>query len=543
MRAHSVFVIAIVFALTLTGVVSATELSVISVSYNRQEVAIGGEFLATIQVYSNNAGNYKFKFEVVKDNFFSQDEVIGYREAYYDLKPGTNTINVRFMMPGEGKYYIRIYYLDGSKWERIDPWQFYAFDRPEVRSLEITTLASDPVESLRYINALPYSITDTVTYRIRYDTPYGGPVYFDRYYLNVQPGIIYTFTITRVAGKPFNFWWQKPSGSYGYTLGKTYYTLDFTTTKSYQMDVRVYCDGTTQNVDYTKYTLSVVATTPTPTPTPTPEVVEVTVNSMNYNTITQQMSITFNVTNIGTTTLNGVDLYINLTRPDLVKESHSSSVSSSIAPGNSAISDPITTQTADPEGTWVFSITAKDPTTGNILGQFSFSKDYVLPPPTPTPTPPPYPLPTPTPPQHSDLTMIMLMNYAYDPNSNQISAVVRIASTTSQTLSNLQIIGKLHSPTGNAYTTNSATIATLDPYKTQDVVLTAGPVQFTNGTWLLEVFVKDSTHTEYVGYDQELMYFGPWPPSAFVQIISVFGYALTAVVLIGAAIYGFSRLS
>lgn len=543
MKLHKIFMLAAIVMVAYIGTVSATEITVTSITYDKSLVVVGGEFTASIQLYSNFAGSYKFKFEVVKDNPLSLDEVVGYREVFYDVKQGTNTINLKFMIPGDGKYYIRAYYWDGNKWQRIDPWQFYALNRPEVEGSEVTTAATDPVESLRYINSLPYKITDTIYYRVRYDTPYGGPVYFDRYYLDVKPGIIYKFTITRLSGKPFNFWWQKPSGSYNYVLGKTYYTLDFTTTTSYQMDIRIYCDGSTQNIDYTKYTMSVVAATPTPTLTPTPKVVDVGVGTMYYDLATKKMSITFNVSNMGSDTLNGVDLNINITRPDLVKETHVTKVTTDIAPGSTAVSNPIVTTISDPVGTWVFTIIVKDPSTGNILGKETITKDYQLPPPTPTPTPPPYPLPTPTTPPHNDYTMIMLMDRAFDQNNKQISAVVRIVSTTSQTLSNVQVSGVFHSPTGKTYQTNTATISTLDPYKTRDVILTATVDTPENGTWLLEVFVKDSTHTGYIGYDQELVYFGPWPPSAFVKIASVAGYSLAAVALIGAAIYGFSRFS
>lgn len=233
--------------------VSAQTLTFGGIYYDVPSNLVGTKITAHVIILSPSSLETKFMFEIVKDNTLAPDEVLDRIVKDVSLSAGRNDVSLSFIAPGIGNFYLRVYYFDEGKWIRLDPWTLSGAGRPGFRILA----DNPPVEDERTITSLPYTIIDTITYRIRYDTPNGGPVYSDIYYLDLKAGQKINITVESLNGMKFTIFYKKDDGSFSYATGKTYYQTTYTPSKAYTMEIRIYCDGKVEGVDKTKYKLSI----------------------------------------------------------------------------------------------------------------------------------------------------------------------------------------------------------------------------------------------------------------------------------------------
>ena len=274
MRVGKIVICSIV-ALVAISLASAATVSLKSIDYRVTGQVTGSEIVVNLSIYSPQNADVWLMFEVVRDKRFAFDEVVYKTFEKVSLSAGDNQVTVRLLAPDQGSYFIRVYLVDNGKLVRLDPWQILGTGRP---AIEI--LGDNPaVENSRTVTTFPYTITDTVTYRIRYDTPYGGPTYCDRYFIPMKAGYTYVIQI-EAQDNPFMIYFKKENGNTVYEGYTTAYTKRYSPTKDYTAELRIYPKGdpTDNDDEITTYTLTIQegTGTPLPTATPTPSIVPIT---------------------------------------------------------------------------------------------------------------------------------------------------------------------------------------------------------------------------------------------------------------------------
>lgn len=126
----------------------------------------------------------------------------------------------------------------------------------------VPLLQDDAIEDARKIDPVPYgtyySITDTVTYRIKYENPYGGPVYDDRYYIDLRANDTIKIRATEDNSKNILVMLVDQSTGRGYTAKESngVHTLTYRATTSGTYEIRIYPMLWVEG-DQAKYTLLV----------------------------------------------------------------------------------------------------------------------------------------------------------------------------------------------------------------------------------------------------------------------------------------------